>query len=108
MLLTRTQGKQGEEVRIEVRGWDDLLYQGEAEIRPTPGPAFEVEFLVPNVQVAQYQMRRGERVLVSAEDGAATPAVIQGFRFEPGASATGFGGQGRIQLVGSGAPPIGD
>ena len=97
--------------RIEVRGWDDLLFQGEAEIRPTPGasgPAFEVEFLVPNVQVAQFQMRRGERVLIAVEEGAAIPAWIGSFRFEPGASASGFGGQGRIQLVGNGAVPSGD
>jgi|GEM_PF-5405369 len=97
---------------LEVRGYSQLLYAGEAEIRAaapahasSPPHDWEVLLRVPNVEVAQFQMRRGERVRIALQDGRSWPTWIDRFHFERGASASGFDGYGLIQLIGIGAAP---
>ncbi|MCG8588579.1 MAG: hypothetical protein MJE66_04745 [Proteobacteria bacterium] len=95
---------------IDVYGSEGLLYSGEAWVQALDDDEYdwEVEFRVPNTQVAQFQMRRGERVSIALEEGAPrTPAYVHRFRLESGASASGVGGFGRIRLVGSGPAPAG-
>jgi len=66
---------------LEVRGYDRLLYAGDAEIRTAdadrasdPPHEWEVVLRVPNIQVAHFQMRRGERVRIALADGRSWPA----------------------------------
>ena len=92
---------------IEVRGYDGLLFAGDAEIQPVDLGQYQwaVEFLVPNAQIAQFQMRRGERVSVVVGEGSSRPALIDRFAFEQDSAYSGYGGHGRIHLVGKGAAP---
>ncbi len=92
---------------IEVRGYDGLLFAGEAEIQRLERGQYQwaVEFVVPNAQIAQFQMRRGERVSVAVGEGSSRPALIDRFAFEEDSSFSGYGGHGRIHLVGKGEVP---
>ncbi len=93
--------------RIQVRGTDGLLFDGEACISPGEGEwTWRAEFRVPNTQIAQFQMRRGEEVRVSVDDASTHRAWIGGFGFDDDSSASGIGGHGRIQLLGRGAIPV--
>ena len=88
-------------VRIQVRGPDGLLFEGPARFASGEGEwSWCAEFLVPNTQVAQFQMRRGEEVRVCVNDGPGHRAWIGGFGFEDDSSASGIGGHGRISLLG--------
>ena len=57
-------------------------------------------------EVAQFQMRRGERVQIQTSNpGTSTSALIDDFHFEDAAGFSGFSGTAAIQLVGSGPSP---
>ena len=92
---------------IRVQGYDGILFEGEGEIGPVEGGewTWRLDFIVPNTQVAQFQMRRGEEVRLTLDDDAVHRAWIGGFGFEPDASAAGMGGHGRIHLFGRGERP---
>ena len=93
---------------IEVRGYDRVLFSGEADFEPCSeeGYDWQIHFVVPNHEVAQFQMRAGEEVNVSVEPDARTKAYIGGFAFQADARFSAAGGHGQIQLLGSGDPPI--
>ena len=94
---------------IEVRGPDGLLYSGEADFSDHEGDDFDwkVSFVVPSAEVAQFQMRLGDRVAVHVAPDRRAAAFIGGFAFENDASARPFGGHGRIRLDGTGPLPLG-
>lgn len=95
-------------VEVEVRGADGPLFRGSAEIlkATTADHNWRLEFTVPASEVAQFQMRRGERVGVhTTAPGPELTAFIYDFHFDESAGFSGFSGTGVIQLAGNGPPP---
>jgi hypothetical protein len=96
-------------LEIEVHASDGRLYSGPAEVLEASSSDHDwrIEFTLPANEVAQFQMRRGERVQIRPLNASARPsALIYDFRFEDSAGFSGFSGTGVIQLAGSGPRPV--
>ena len=94
---------------IEVRTSDGRVFSGTAELLEASATDHDwrIEFTVPAAEVAQFQMRRGERVQIQTSNpGTSTSALIDDFRFDDAAGFSGFSGTAAIQLVGSGPSPV--
>ena len=94
------------EVNVSVRVSSEVLFEGNAQLDLTDEAQWTLEFTVPAARVAQFQMRRGERLYIDLPgESANRSALVQGCRLEDDAGFSGFSGSGAVLLTGEGPPP---
>lgn len=95
-------------IQVAVHAQDEILFAGKADVETDEGKAggWSLVFEVPAAQVAQFQMRRGERVHVAvASETARHAALIESFWLGEDAGFSGFAGNGHVRLTGEGPKP---
>ena len=96
----------GIEVRIYAQ--DEILFSGEARVETHAEEAggWSLVFELPAAQVAQFQMRRGERVHIDvSNETTQRAALIDSFWLEDDAGFSGFSGSVHVRLAGEGPAP---
>jgi hypothetical protein len=91
---------------VEVLAEDGLLFSGEAEFTASQEPDSDwcARFDVETHEVAKFQMRQGEQVVVQLAADVRTRAFIGAYSWATEQPA--FKGHGRIELQGDGASPV--
>ena len=94
-------------IHVAVHALGEVLFKGEADLEPVDETGWSLEFRVPAARVAQFQMRKGERVHIALPgDPAHRPALVEGCRLEDAAGFSGFSGSGVVLLAGEGLRPL--